>query len=212
MKVCAGCGLEKDLERFKPILRNGRSYRVGRCRDCENARDRERRSTPEAKAKLRDYHRNRWLLKPEAKSQAAAKHKEYYRANAQYYRDRAKWYHDTHWSHRLLASCQAAARTRRSRGRNCDCTITREFIEELWVRQHGRCYFTGVPLRKERDALDTVSVDRLEPSRGYEPGNVVLATKAANFAKTGHSEAEFRDYLDKIADSILANRKPKSAA
>jgi hypothetical protein len=57
-------------------------------------------------------------------------------------------------------------------------------------------------LTKVRFRLDTVSVDRLDPKEGYVPGNVVLTTKSANFARTGHSAEEFAFFLLKLAGSL----------
>lgn len=52
-----------------------------------------------------------------------------------------------------------------------------------------------------RDARVTPSFDRLDNNRGYEPGNVVIISRAANSIKSAFRAAEIRlvaDWLDRV--------------
>lgn len=111
---------------------------------------------------------------------------------------RREWWRASPWPSRLLASAKAASKARVRRGRVCPLAIAERDLELAWEAQHGLCYFTGIPLSTELDRLDSVSIDRLDPTRGYEPGNVVLTTKAANFGRTGHSPDEYLGYLTRL--------------
>lgn len=118
----------------------------------------------------------------------------------------------THWAEKLFHSAKCASKQRATRGRDCSVTITQAQIESLWGQQRGRCYFSGMPLSKDRDQLDTVSIDRLDPDSGYSFGNVVLSTKAMNFARSGHAPEEFERFLRRLVDSWVAKRYDETIA
>jgi hypothetical protein len=61
-------------------------------------------------------------------------------------------------------------------------SITPKYFAAL-VREHTRCAVTGVAFEFEgkRNPFRP-SLDRIDSSRGYEPGNVRLVTLAANLA------------------------------
>ncbi len=210
LKTCSGCGVTKKLDCFVTSLKRGKPYCRSRCKECCNIQRAARRKDPVALAAEKAQQRTA-RQRPEFKARAREAHRAYYREHSDEYRQRARVRKVEFWAEKLIHSAKSASRMRTARGRNCPVLIGEEYISSLWEKQGGLCYFTGLRMTKELDRLDTVSIDRLDPSLGYEPGNVVLATKAANFAKSGHSESEFREYLDKVADSILSNRK-KSVA
>lgn len=133
---------------------------------------------------------------------AYSSHKYHNTNSGQKARDHARVFARNNWARRLIYSCRVASRQRKARGRSCEVTITHLDLEALWEKQGGLCYFTGVPLATDQHRLDTVSADRVDPSRGYEPGNVVLSTKAANFARTGHGADEFLVFLMRMAKSL----------
>jgi len=53
------------------------------------------------------------------------------------------------------------------------------------------CAYTGVPLTLEPGLPNTVSLDRIEGSRGYVAGNVVFCTTTVNVMKFNQSTSEF---------------------
>lgn len=74
----------------------------------------------------------------------------------------------------------------RAKQRGITCTITADDLESLWKDQEGKCLYTreymltGYGLRNHPQV---VSVDRISPARGYEPGNIALCTARANSIK-----------------------------
>ncbi len=64
-------------------------------------------------------------------------------------------------------------------------------------RQQGLCYWTSVPMVPSIESYNLFqpSLDRLDPTRGYDPDNVVLVCWATNAAKGSSSVAEFTRYL-----------------
>jgi 5-methylcytosine-specific restriction endonuclease McrA len=69
--------------------------------------------------------------------------------------------------------------------------ITNDDMLSLWVKQQGLCVYTKLPLQIEPNQLATVSLDRIDSSRGYEPDNVQLVCSVINVMKTSMSEREF---------------------
>lgn len=225
---CPKCDTEKPDSEF----RNDASRKSGKCAQCKTCKDAWRRAyviknseriSARQKAYLRDPKNREHARKRQAEYTARPENRERARLlrNAAYAADpvraksRRQKYFTKNWDRKLLKSAGTASQQRQARGRNCPCTITLEHIRALWDAQGGLCYFTGLPLQREMDRLDTVSIDRLDASRGYEPGNVVLAIKAMNFAKTGHSEEEFFALLEQLRWALpfkLTERRRVSVA
>lgn len=82
-------------------------------------------------------------------------------------------------------------------------TITAEYMDELWKKQDGRCYYTGIFLYQACDStarLDTTaSIDRIDSKIGYVPGNVRWVHKDINIMKNRFNEHYFLIMCGKIA-------------
>ena len=46
-----------------------------------------------------------------------------------------------------------------------------------------KCYYTGVPLTSEPDKANSLTIDRIDSSKGYVSGNVVACSKQFNQLK-----------------------------
>ena len=99
----------------------------------------------------------------------------------------------------------------RCRNKGWSCEIDEEWLIGQWHRQGGRCWFTGDPMlydigaqsaasgggyRKNQRAA--ISVDRLDPHRGYERSNVVLCRWEANNAKQDLTIHELLDLAERL--------------
>lgn len=87
--------------------------------------------------------------------------------------------------------------------------ITPEFILRLLKKQEGKCALSGEYLTFDNTLCDNVmhesniSVDRIDPKKGYTPDNVQLTTVRVNFMKgTMQQEAFIR-----ACKSIAQNNK-----
>lgn len=71
------------------------------------------------------------------------------------------------------------------------------FLEELYAKQDGKCYYSGIPLNLSNNACrhDSLSTDRLDPIKGYTKGNVVFCSFSINSLKGTMNESEFKEYL-----------------
>lgn len=80
--------------------------------------------------------------------------------------------------------------------------LTTDFLEELWNKQGGRCFWTGVPLKFGRELPDRhpqkMSLDRLDNSLGYVKSNVVWASKFANCGRGDLSVPAFQEFLKSL--------------
>eukprot|EP00741_Cyanophora_paradoxa_P001554 tig00000492_g1505.t1 len=86
----------------------------------------------------------------------------------------------------------------RSRGRAF--TISYADVAALWAAQGGRCALTDAPMTFVTDVkpplglrchIHNASLDRIDSSRGYEPGNVQLTGTYINTAKLDLAEGDF---------------------
>lgn len=73
-------------------------------------------------------------------------------------------------------------------------------LQTQWEAQGGRCHWTGMLL--EPDARPRFplkpSIDRLNPARGYVPGNFVFTSMLINLGRQNCTEAEFHDVIARL--------------
>ena len=90
-----------------------------------------------------------------------------------------------------------------SRGRTkYKVTITPEDLEEQWLKQNGHCNYMGLKLRpfqKDDPNYDTerqLSVDQIEPGKGYVKGNIQFVSYKANTLKSDYNHNDFLELLE----------------
>lgn len=135
---------------------------------------------------LRDYRSRFKRLGPDWASLVSAQNAETHRAAS------LRW-KTANIARKLLHQCRASARYRRH-----ECTITEELLTELL---HGMtCSVTGLPLSLEWKGPSgsnpwAPSVDRLDNSRGYVPGNVRMVCWAFNNMRG--------DFPDEVVETLI---------
>jgi hypothetical protein len=72
-----------------------------------------------------------------------------------------------------------------------EVSITDSNLKELWENQEGRCAYTKLPLLATANQFNTVSLDRIDSSKGYVVGNVQLVCSAVNKMKQNYAEELF---------------------
>lgn len=117
---------------------------------------------------------------------------------------------DTLWKgvgdigHRMLSNYRRSAKQR-----GLECTITLDYMWELYTQQGGMCALTGVPLtmyeyttayreyanlrggQRGQRKNGTASLDRIDSSVGYVEGNVQWVHKDINIMKSSHTVEHF---------------------
>lgn len=93
----------------------------------------------------------------------------------------------------------------RSRKSNLgDTDLTLEFIQNLFTKQDGKCFYSGIVMNFERWGSKrkkySITVDRIDPSKGYTKDNVVLSSWAANVGKSNFSLNEYIRFCAEVTN------------
>ena len=112
-----------------------------------------------------------------------------------------KAYRASQWPSALWSYVVEVIR-KRCKKSGVECSITPALLAGLWDTQGGICPLTGWEMtpRKSGSGLEprVVSVDRIEQSKGYVPGNVRLVAFAANNARYVWSDATLIELAEAI--------------
>lgn len=93
----------------------------------------------------------------------------------------------------LLKTCRRSSLYRNSIGR-CNCatnTITEKDIEEKLQAQNYTCVYSGRKLSFEQHNPNKVSIDRIDPTKGYTKDNIQFLTTEINYNKRDSTEDQF---------------------
>lgn len=82
--------------------------------------------------------------------------------------------------------------------RGLSCTLTLHYVMALFDKQQGRCFYTGELFTWGTDE-DAVSLNRLDPEKGYIKGNVVFTTWRISRTKGPLGLREFRAVCGAVA-------------
>lgn len=81
----------------------------------------------------------------------------------------------------LARATRYSTNKRRSKGREMpDSEITGAILQEMWLMQQGLCFYSDIPMVDVSYSDWQVSVERLDPNRGYQCENVVLVAREFN--------------------------------
>ena len=106
--------------------------------------------------------------------------------------------------------------SRRSKEKGWEIEFNREYIEELYNKQNGRCFYTDEPMNLgyHRDKKDlyslnfhNISVDRIDSQKGYTMENTVLCCWGINNMKQQLSVDELLYWAERILN--FKNKKQK---
>ncbi len=114
-------------------------------------------------------------------------------------------YKARHWADNLISGSKSSSKTR-----SLEHSITAEHLKYLWHIQEGKCYWLGIKLGDSTTLPNRhpskPSLDRLDPTKGYVKGNVVLSSSFANMGRSECTESEFREFLydTKLAEAYAS--------
>ena len=80
-------------------------------------------------------------------------------------------------------------------------TIDEAYLVDLFLKQDGNCAVTGLAMNTQKGAgirFTSPSLDRIDNTKGYEPGNVRWVCYAVNTMKGKMTDQELRDWAQKI--------------
>lgn len=88
--------------------------------------------------------------------------------------------------------------------------LTVEYLIDLYNQQDGYCYYSGEPMLfgwvDGKIHHNSLSLDRLDPSKGYIQGNVVWCSYLVNTMKQNMNDYEFYEILKKILKNKFGER------
>ena len=182
-KVCTKCGIEKPLDQFYRHKASADGRRPD-CKRCYGRQHLEYERRPEVKAKkslrAKIYNANLTEIQKCRRAATLAKYNE--------------------------RTPRLALLQNRSNALHRHPTANPITIEELlglWRRQEGRCAVTRFPMtwKQGRIKPTSISLDRLDPAKGYESGNVRLVCYSVNAFRNTMTDSE----MLMMAKSIVAN-------
>lgn len=218
-KICTRCGHEKALTDFH---RNAKTKdgRQSRCKTCECERRKERYYTEwvkkygmqEADRRLALWQRKQDLapgLKICARCEEAKELTDFHQ-NAKLKDGRnsyciscsselTKGYHSRSPEDRLSLSLNTSRVSARSRGLVHEINVSD--LIQLWEQQQGCCYYTGFQMVYDGGGGPrSVSLDRVDSSKGYTKANVVLCCVYVNRMKNDQPTDEFVNWCQSVVD------------
>jgi len=102
---------------------------------------------------------------------------------------------------------------RRSKDKDMSFNVTEDYLKELWEKQKGLCHWFNVPMdtQSKENSKNPLkfSVDRLDNSKGYIIGNVVLACYAANMGRNTCTIELWEQFLNQLKLSVAGKTSQK---
>lgn len=89
-------------------------------------------------------------------------------------------------------------------------TLGLAFLSQMYESQAGRCAVSGLEMTRvfgRGRVYTNISIDRIDSSIGYEPGNVRLVCLAVNLMKLEMDDCEFSQWVGLINDGFKASRQ-----
>lgn len=90
-----------------------------------------------------------------------------------------------------------------------EVSITETDIIDLYHKQNGKCYWTGLLLDGHFNTVKhhpfAISADRLDNSKGYTKDNVVLVRRMFNLGRMSFPEKDFADAMRILKEEFNAN-------
>lgn len=101
-----------------------------------------------------------------------------------------------YWQQKNLFRFRVSAARHRCKKKKLPFDITEDFIKELWNKQNGKCYYSGIDMIiDKRNTPHSMSLDRKDSAKGYTQDNVVLTSFAINTMKLNFSISEFLEII-----------------
>lgn len=201
LRTCKNCGLEAHTDEDLKLFKTSRTSKYGKapiCKKCEKERVRKwRKDNPEY---VRKYHVNN----KETENKYRETHKEHIKErkrkwrkdNPEYFR---KWRESSPFKY-VVSSIKS--RTKKS---GLDFDLDQEYIQQIWDECGGICPMTGVPMLKISKINDArgssvMSVDRIDPNKGYVKENIRLVSYWYNRTRSNYSDEFTLEMCQRVID------------
>ena len=98
----------------------------------------------------------------------------------------------------------------KAKGRTKEFSINTSDLLEVLIKQNGRCAYTKLPLLATANQFNTVSLDRVDSSKGYVVGNIQLVCAAINKMKQEYTEEVFLLFCLLVTQNNKLSESPES--
>lgn len=88
----------------------------------------------------------------------------------------------------------------RKRNGKVEPDLDADYLYNLFKKQNGLCHYSGQKMKIETKHLLTLSIDKIEPLKGYVKGNVQWVCWAVNRAKGEMNEQDFLSMCKVISE------------
>lgn len=91
-----------------------------------------------------------------------------------------------------------------AKGRKIKYNLKPKYLWDLFLKQNKKCALSGININFGNEAKDTryieetASLDRIDSSKGYIPGNVQWVHKTVNMMKQAYNETDFLKWCRRI--------------
>lgn len=99
-----------------------------------------------------------------------------------------------------------SAKTRASK-KELDFNITEQTINDLIIKQNNKCAYSGIEFVNDGSNIRSLSIDKIDPTKGYTEDNIQLVCSIVNMMKSNLQEDEFLEIINKIYDVSIKNIK-----
>jgi hypothetical protein len=179
MKKCSACKETKALESFYKVKTVRYGYSAY-CKQCNSQKGKERFSRPEVKAKTKLYY-SRDDIKERGKQR------------------------ETLTPRYAISRARAKALGRRP----TEGAVSLDYLMEMYEANHGLCEVSGFKMTWSTGDSGrkptSISIDRINSSKGYVAGNVRLVCWQVNAFKGNWTDEQ----MFTMALALVANMKPK---
>jgi hypothetical protein len=136
---------------------------------------------------------------------------EYYAKNSTYIKKRVSKYSEAYLpkQHRDVISRLKNLCTK-AKNRTKEFNLIDLDLLDLWDKQNGRCAYTKLPLLATANQFNTVSLDRVDSSKGYVVGNIQLVCSAINKMKQEYTEEMFLLFCLLVTQNNKLSESPES--
>jgi hypothetical protein len=136
---------------------------------------------------------------------------EYYAKNSTHIKKRVSKYSESYLpkQHRDVISRLKNLCTK-AKNRTKEFNLIDLDLLDLWDKQDGRCAYTKLPLLATANQFNTVSLDRVDSSKGYVVGNIQLVCSAINKMKQEYTEEMFLLFCLLVTQNNKLSESPES--